>query len=229
MIVQRYTDGPPDVVRLLSLALLLYLLRLGGLILLPRAIRTTPLVLYGSLALVFIILGLGVLLVARQNHQFRREVGLVWSGWQLAVVLALGLGILALGLVLFGNARIAPRTLESALPMRVGWGLGVAIGAPLVEEFIFRGLLLAYLLERIPYHFSRWRWPSHYLAIGISALAFALAHLGVNPLFLIVLFGGGLLYGWVRWQSGSLLPSVAGHMAWNGVLMLGQTLHWLNY
>jgi membrane protease YdiL (CAAX protease family) len=85
--------------------------------------------------------------------------------------------------------------------------LVVSLG-PLVEELLFRGVLLSALLQR---------W-GRGTAIGLSSLAFALAHLpGLDwQLFalpdLILL---ALALAWLRLRSGSIWPSVVGHGANN--------------
>jgi membrane protease YdiL (CAAX protease family) len=98
------------------------------------------------------------------------------------------------------------------LPLFFAWPS--FIGAPLVEESIFRGFL--------------WRgWEASRLGDRgtwlLSSLVFAAYHIpkviGANPLQAgIILFEDllvGLLLGWLRWRSGSTLPAMAGHFAYN--------------
>lgn len=109
------------------------------------------------------------------------------------------------------------------LPFFLAWPSFIA--APLVEESIFRGFL--------------WRgWEaSHLGARGtwlLSSLVFSAYHIprviGTNPLQAgIILFEDlllGLLFGWLRWRSGSTLPAMVGHFAYNVIppvltLMIG--------
>jgi hypothetical protein len=81
--------------------------------------------------------------------------------------------------------------------------LFLAVGAPLVEELFFRGLLLRSLLERTR--------PA--LAIPVSAVLFGLAH------FEALQFGGlavfGLVLGVLAWRTGRLGPSIGAHAAFN--------------
>jgi len=77
--------------------------------------------------------------------------------------------------------------------------------APLVEELVFRGLLFGWLA-------GRW---SGGLAFVVSSLAFAAAH--VEPAHAILVLPLGLMFGLLRWRTGSLWPSLVAHMANNGL------------
>jgi membrane protease YdiL (CAAX protease family) len=76
---------------------------------------------------------------------------------------------------------------------------------PLVEEFTFRGWLLAPL---------RKKWGTH-IAVIATSLVFALIH--VSPLFLVRNFIFGILYGYAVVMTGSLWSSVAMHFTFNMV------------
>lgn len=84
----------------------------------------------------------------------------------------------------------------------------LAVGAPIVEELFFRGLLLRSLLSRV-------RAP---IAIVLSALLFALAH------FEAVQFGGlaafGVVLGVLAWRTGRLAPGMAAHAAFNAAAVV---------
>jgi len=85
----------------------------------------------------------------------------------------------------------------------------VAIMAPLLEEFIFRGVLLDSFLKR----------SSPATAIIVSAVIFGLAHL--NPWQFIVAFNMGLVAGWLYYRTRSILPGIAIHFINNaGVSLL---------
>ncbi|HVC16364.1 MAG TPA: CPBP family intramembrane glutamic endopeptidase [Rhodanobacter sp.] len=93
---------------------------------------------------------------------------------------------------------------RTALPLRVPLVLVVASLGPLVEELLFRGVLLSALLQR-------WRvgW-----AVASSSLLFALAHLpglqyqwfALPDLALLA-----LALAWLRLRSGSIWPGVVAH------------------
>jgi membrane protease YdiL (CAAX protease family) len=85
----------------------------------------------------------------------------------------------------------------------------LAIGAPVVEELFFRGLVLRGLLGRAP----------TVVAIASSALLFALAH------FEAIQFAGlaafGVVLGVLAWRTGRLAPGMAAHAAFNAVAVAG--------
>ncbi|MCP4213906.1 MAG: CPBP family intramembrane metalloprotease [bacterium] len=75
----------------------------------------------------------------------------------------------------------------------------MVVAAPLLEEFIFRGVVLDGFLKR----YSRDK------AILLSSLLFGLAHL--NPWQFIMAFALGLLSGWFYWKTRSIIPSILMH------------------
>ena len=81
----------------------------------------------------------------------------------------------------------------------------VAIVAPIVEELMFRG----YILDAINRKHSDWT------AIIWSSVLFGFLHFLGGPFYIGSTFIGGIIYGWIRVRTGSLLPSIAGHMMWN--------------
>ena len=93
------------------------------------------------------------------------------------------------------------------------WGsvFAAVIAAPVTEELIFRGLFLHGFLRRY----------SARKAIVASALLFALAH--GNPWQFPVALCMGLLLGWCRMRTGSLIPGMVGHVA-NNALATGLSL-----
>ena len=100
----------------------------------------------------------------------------------------------------------------------VDWGSGpVALGmavastviiAPIAEELMFRG----YVLDSIRKMHGDW------VAVVISALIFGLVHFEPYTIGLAAI--GGLIYGYLRVRTGSLWPSIIGHMLWNGIALV---------
>jgi membrane protease YdiL (CAAX protease family) len=81
--------------------------------------------------------------------------------------------------------------------------LTIGIAAPLLEEFIFRGIVLKkFLLNYSPTK-----------AIVLSSVIFGIAHL--NPWQFIGAFFMGLLIGWIYWKTKSIWPGIFIHFTNN--------------
>jgi uncharacterized protein len=83
--------------------------------------------------------------------------------------------------------------------------LAVVVAAPLLEELLFRGVILDGFLKIYT--------PKS--AIVLSAILFGLAHM--NPWQFIGAFILGILIGWVYWKTDSLWPCIFIHLVNNGV------------
>ena len=81
--------------------------------------------------------------------------------------------------------------------------LATVIGAPLVEEVVFRGLIQSRLERAMP----------GFLAAVIAALAFGLCHGQI--VWIVYAFVLGLIFGRMRQCSRSILPSLATHFVFN--------------
>ncbi len=81
--------------------------------------------------------------------------------------------------------------------------LSVAIAAPILEEIIFRGIVLKGFLRK--YNPQK--------AIIYSALLFGIAHM--NPWQFIAAFAIGYVMGWMYWKSKSILPGLFIHFVNN--------------
>ena len=101
-----------------------------------------------------------------------------------------------------------------AVPLPDRWVLVAygALGAPLVEEWLFRGFLLPPLQRRV----------GDLAAIGISGVLFGLAHLS-DPYAVLPLVVLGMGLGWLRIRSGSIWPGTLVHAA-NNTIALGASL-----
>lgn len=84
--------------------------------------------------------------------------------------------------------------------------MAVGVFAPMVEELVFRGAILAVLLTVFP---RSWQ------GIVVSALLFALIH--VNPAQMPHAFICGLLLGWMYVRTGSIVPGVVFHWVNNTI------------
>lgn len=88
----------------------------------------------------------------------------------------------------------------------VGEILWTVIAAPVFEEMVFRGLLLGCLLAR--------GW-NPWIAVAVTAAAFASTHGQYYLPGLVSVFVGGLLFGWLRIISGGLAAPLLAHAAMN--------------
>lgn len=86
--------------------------------------------------------------------------------------------------------------------------LFLAVGAPLVEELFFRGLLLRSLAD----------WFNPVIGIVGSGLLFGLAHFEKLQFAGLALFG--MILGVVAWRLKRLGPTIAAHMTFNAVAVL---------
>lgn len=148
--------------------------------------------------------------------QITPRVRLRWSDGQPAMGVAIGLlvgGGLSLILLLLVSAatghldpdpRIVLLMSEGDAPHVVAAILISCLAAPLVEEVLFRGLLL-----------ESQRFRGTAAAIWLSAAAFAVWHLNPAALRYYALLGA--LLGWLYTRRG-LACSMAAHLGFNGVL-----------
>ncbi|HEX9781092.1 MAG TPA: type II CAAX endopeptidase family protein [bacterium] len=82
------------------------------------------------------------------------------------------------------------------------------VAAPVVEELLFRGLILTGFLARYPAG----------IAVPASALVFTAFHL--NPWQVVAPFVLGLLFAWWFLRTRSLLPAILGHAVNNAIPVL---------
>ncbi len=83
----------------------------------------------------------------------------------------------------------------------------VSILTPILEELLFRGFILGMLLKCY----------NEKVAILLSAIIFAIVH---EPVAIGMAFGGGLIYGWLRVRTGSIVPSTLTHIFWNSFVSI---------
>lgn len=148
-----------------------------------------------------------------------------WSDLWLGIGIAVAVQLLLLPLVglllrpLLGDPEVSgpvQEILDKAKgPAFVGLVLSVAVGAPLVEELFFRGLLLRSLQRRIPDAF----------AILLSSAAFGLAHASALPakavaLVMVSLTVFGAVLAALAVRTGRLGPGIAAHSAFNLITVI---------
>jgi len=102
---------------------------------------------------------------------------------------------------------------ETAMFEEMGSGsfgaiIGACVLAPILEEMLFRGIILRSFLRQ----YSRWA------AIVGSAAIFGLAHMNIYQFCAALVLG--IIAGWLYERTRSLLTCIALHAAYNGTLTL---------
>lgn len=83
--------------------------------------------------------------------------------------------------------------------------IAVALVAPVVEEFIFRGLIMTRLARAMP----------GWLAVMVSAAIFGVCH--GHPVWFAYAFVLGVAFGLMDLRAGSIWPSILGHVVFNAI------------
>ena len=84
--------------------------------------------------------------------------------------------------------------------------ISIAIMAPLVEELLFRGAIQGHLLRKGMKPLN---------AILIASAVFGIVHM--NPIQIPFAFAIGLIFGWLYYRTGSVVPGMIGHFINNTI------------
>jgi membrane protease YdiL (CAAX protease family) len=84
--------------------------------------------------------------------------------------------------------------------------ISIAIMAPLVEELLFRGAIQGHLLRK---GMNPWT------ALFIASAIFGIIHM--NPIQIPFAFAIGMIFGWLYYRTGSLVPGIVGHFINNSI------------
>ena len=161
------------------------------------------------------------------RRPFADYLALRWTSWKNYLLATFGLVVLVAGWELLSRVTGHESTPEfmnnvfkTARADGVVWLLAVAfcVAAPILEEVFARGLLYRGWSETIL------RVPG---AIVLSSAAWALMHLQYDWYSLSEVFCLGLWFGYVRYRSGSLWPTIMIH-ALNNFAALVQTVYLTN-
>ena len=87
--------------------------------------------------------------------------------------------------------------------------ISITIMAPLVEELLFRGAIQGYMLRKGMKPLN---------AILIASAIFGIIHM--NPIQIPFAFAIGLIFGWLYYRTGSLVPGIVGHFINNSIACL---------
>ncbi len=91
--------------------------------------------------------------------------------------------------------------------------ISITIMAPLVEELLFRGAIQGHLLRK-------GMKPSN--AILIASAVFGIVHM--NPIQIPFAFAIGLIFGWLYYRTGSVVPGMIGHFINNSIATIQMAL-----
>ena len=92
--------------------------------------------------------------------------------------------------------------------------LTIALLAPILEELLFRGAIQGRLQDTLK---------NPRKAIIISSLIFGVVHM--NPAQILFAFILGMLFGWLYYRTGSLLPGIVGHVLNNSIASVNMILY----
>ncbi|MBR2638621.1 MAG: CPBP family intramembrane metalloprotease [Bacteroidaceae bacterium] len=84
--------------------------------------------------------------------------------------------------------------------------LAIAVAAPVLEEMLFRGAIQGMLMRR---------FSNPWVGIIIASLIFGAIHM--NPIQVFYATMLGLVFGWIYYRTGSLVPVVIGHVLNNSM------------
>ena len=87
--------------------------------------------------------------------------------------------------------------------------ISIAIMAPLVEELLFRGAIQGYMLRK---------GMKPLYTILIASAIFGIVHM--NPIQIPFAFAIGLIFGWLYYRTGSVVPGIIGHFINNSIACL---------
>lgn len=166
-------------------------------------------------------------------------IGITTTACVLPTILLLN-GLVSVFVTKYNHPVIDAFLSEMSLSALLSTAFSVVIAAPLVEEFVFRGVLLSFL-QRIfdrnwtfesllvcnnsmmPAHAASQGIASRYGAIVVTSILFAGLHVGQGAAY-IPLFFLALALGYVTQRTGSILPAIIIHVSLNSLSTI--TLAW---
>ena len=110
-----------------------------------------------------------------------------------------------------------PNTMEETFLAMAGNPFGVlsiSLLAPVLEELLFRGAIQGCLQAR---------GKSPWMAIIVASLIFGVVHM--NPAQIPFAFLLGMMFGWLYYRTGSLLPGIVGHILNNSIATANMILY----
>ena len=198
------------------------IIAIGGFIVLTALVAVPLFVLDAPMAIIVLVggtvpwlmlAGWPVFITWRKGNGARIDLGMIlrWSdvGWGalfgVAGLFMAGIGALITMLIVgdfnsaAGEAALALRESSSFTALFI-FAVVIAVGAPVVEEIAFRGMLFGAL---------RKRGINPIWVVAITAVAFAVFHL--EPTRFLVLLPIGITLGLARWKTGGLGAPMVAH------------------
>lgn len=117
--------------------------------------------------------------------------------------------IIAMAIIMEGIVGLIPMPkyfrdlFEQMIQLDLAGYITLGIAAPILEELVFRGIVLKKFLEKY----------TPYRAIIYSALIFGIGHL--NPWQFVAAFTIGIAIGWIYWKTKSIWPGIFIHFVNN--------------
>jgi membrane protease YdiL (CAAX protease family) len=145
------------------------------------------------------------------NISFRVALWAVITG--MAVALPAAYLALLMPVPLPDPDALAERTRHVVAMSPWGWLLNAVIVSPLLEEVIFRGILLQLFRRYLPLWF----------AVLIATSLFAFGHIGISLQNVFAAFLIGLFLTWLFVRSDSLYPGILAHAGANLFWSFGQS------
>jgi uncharacterized protein len=134
-------------------------------------------------------------------------------GWRTLVLAVLGTTVLSFVVSQLGpqpeGVKQVTEGIEGTRALQTLAVLGLL--APITEELAFRGMLYGWLA-------GRW---SNLVAFVLSSLAFAAAH--TEPVHILLVLPLGFWFGFLRWRTGSLVPTIVAHIINNTIAVAAAT------
>jgi membrane protease YdiL (CAAX protease family) len=165
-----------------------------------------------------IVLGLLAVVVRASRVPLREYLALKWPRWR-----DFGIGAAALLAVLLATGAVAGLTgqetpefmgdtynsakLAGMLPLLM---VSFVFLGPLQEELMFRGFFFRGFVPALGV------WPT----IILTSAVWALTHVQYQWFFVGEIFALGMVFGWLRWRSGSTILTIVLHAAVNGMALV---------
>lgn len=87
--------------------------------------------------------------------------------------------------------------------------ISVSILAPALEEILFRGAIQGFLMRK---------YQNHWIGIIAASLTFGIVHM--NPIQIFYASCIGIVFGWIYYRTGSVIPAITGHILNNTLASL---------